>query len=62
MRLRMESSDSQAYSDALPGLDTPSVENASRRRQYGLPDHRLDHEGSQGGSENDDGNGAFGTV
>jgi len=62
MRLRMEPSDRQAYSDALPKLDAPSVEYASRRRLHGLPDHRRNHEGPQGGSENDDGNGAFRAV
>ncbi len=62
MRLRMESSDRQAYSDALPELDAPSAEYATRRRLHGLPGHRLNHEGPQGNSEDDDGNGAAGAV
>ncbi len=62
MRLWVTTSDSQAYSNALLGLDTPPIEDASRSRRDGLPDYRFDREGSQGSSENDDGNEAFGTV
>ncbi len=62
MRLRMKSSDSQACSDALPELNAPSAEYATRRRLHELPARRLNHEGPQGGSENDDGNGALGAV
>ncbi len=58
----MEPSDSQACSHALPELDAPSIENATRRRHPGLPDNRHDHEGSQGSSEDDDGNGALGAI
>jgi len=36
--------------------------SATRRRLHGLPDHRLNHEGSQGNSEDDDGNGAAEAV
>jgi len=58
----MEPSDSQAYPYALPELDAPSAEYASRRRLHELPDHRLNHKGPQGDSENDDGNEAFEAV
>ncbi len=58
----MKSSDSQAHSHALFELNASSIEYASRRRRYGLPDHRFDHKEPQGGSENDDENEALEAV
>ncbi len=54
--MRIKSSDSQAYSDALLELNASSIEYATRRRLYELSSHRLNHEESQDNSENDDEN------
>jgi len=56
MQLRMKSSDSQAYSDALLELNASSIKYATRRRLHELSNHHLNHEESQGNSENDDEN------
>ena len=62
MQLRMKSSDSQAYFDALFELNASSIEYAMRRRLHELSNHRLNHEESQGNSENDDKNEAAEAV
>ncbi len=62
MQLRMKSSDSQAYSDALFELNASSAEYATRRRLHELSNHRLNHEESQGNSEDDDENEAAEAV
>jgi len=62
MWLRMKSSDSQAYSDALFKLNTFSIKYAMRRWLHELLNHHLNHEESQGNSENDDENEAAEAV
>ncbi len=62
MRLRMKSSDSQAYSDALLKLNASSIEYATRCWLHKLSNHRLNHKESQGNSENDDENEAAEAV
>jgi len=62
MQLRMKSSDSQAYSDALLELNASSIKYAMRRRLHKLSNHRINHEESQGNSENDDENEAAEAV
>ncbi len=62
MWLRIKSSDSQAYSDALLELNASSVKYATRCRLHELSNHRLNHEESQGNSENDDENEAAEAV
>ncbi len=62
MQLRMKSSDSQAYSDALLELNASSIKYATRRRLHELSNHRINHEESQGNSENDDENEAAEAV
>jgi len=58
----MKSSDSQAYSDALLELNASSIKYATRRRLHELSNHYLNHEESQGNSENDDENEAAKAV
>jgi len=58
----MKSSDSQAYSDALLELNASSIKYATRRRLHELSNHRINHEESQGNSENDDENEAAEAV
>ncbi len=62
MQLQMKSSDSQAYSDALLELNASSIKYAMRRRLHELSNHRINHEESQGNSENDDENKAAEAV
>ncbi len=62
MWLRMKSSDSQAYSDALFKLNASSIEYAIKRWLHELLNHRLNHEESQGNSKNDDENEAAKAV
>ncbi len=62
MRLRMESSDGEACTHALPGLVAPAIKDATRCWLLGLPNNRRHHEGPQGSSEDDDGNGALGAI
>jgi len=62
MRLRMKSSDSQAYSDELFELNASSIEYATRHWLHELSNHRLNHEESQDNSENDDENKAAEAV
>ena len=58
----MKSSDSQAYSDALFELNASSIEYATRCWLHKLLSHHLNHEESQGNSENDDENKAAEAV
>jgi len=62
MQLRMKSSDSQAYSNALFKLNVSSIKNAARHQQYELLNRCFDHEESQDNSKNDDENVTFETV
>ncbi len=62
MQLRMKSSDSQAYSDALLELNASSTEYATKRWLHELLNHHLNHEESQSNSENDDENEAAEAV
>ncbi len=62
MQLRMKSSDSQAYSDALLELNASSIKYATRRWLHELSSHHLNHEESQDNSENDDENEAAEAV
>ncbi len=62
MQLRMKSSDSQAYSDALLELNASSIKYAMRRWLHELLSHHFNHEESQGNSENDDENEAAEAV
>ncbi len=62
MQLRMKSSDSQAYSDALLELNASSIKYATRRQLHELSSHHLNHEESQSNSENDDENEAAEAV
>ncbi len=56
MRLRIKSSDSQAYFNELFELNASSIEYATRDWLHELSNHRLNHEESQDNSENDDEN------
>jgi len=56
MQLRTKSSDSEACTHALLGLNAPAIENATRRQLLELSNNRRDHERPQGSSENDDEN------
>jgi len=60
--LRIKSSDNQAYSDALLELNASSIEYAMRHRLHELLNYRLNHEESQGNSENEDENEAAEAV
>ncbi len=62
MRLRMKSSDSQAYSDALLELNASSIKYAIKHQLHELLNHHLNHEESQDNSENDDENEAAEAV
>ncbi len=62
MQLQIKSSDSQAYSDALFELNASSIEYAMRRQLHELLNYHLNHEESQGNSENDDENEAAEAV
>ena len=62
MWLRIKSSDSQAYSDALLELNASSIKYAMRRRLHKLSSHRLNHEESQSNNKNDDENKAAEAV
>jgi len=62
MQLRMNSSNSQAYSDALFELNASSIEYVTRRRLHELLNHHLNHEEFQDNSENDDENKAAEAV
>ncbi len=62
MQLRMKSSNSQAYSDALLKLNASSIEYATRRWLHELSSHHLNHEESQDNSKNDDENEAAEAV
>ena len=62
MQLRIKSSNSQAYSDALFKLNASSIEYATRRWLHKLLSHHLNHEEFQGNSENDDENEAAEAV
>ncbi len=62
MQLRMKSSNSQAYSDALFKLNTSSIKYATRRWLHKLLNHCLNHEEFQDNSENDDENEAAEAV
>ncbi len=62
MQLRMKSSNSQAYFDALLELNTSLNEYAMRRWLHKLLNHRLNHEESQDNSKNDDENEAAKAV
>ncbi len=62
MRLRMESSDGEACTHALLGLIAPAIKDATRCWLLELPNNRRHHEGPQGSSEDDDGNGALGAI
>jgi len=56
MQLRMKSSDSQAYSDALLELNAFSIKYAIKCQLHKLLNHYLNHEESQDNSKNDDEN------
>ena len=56
MQLRIKSSDSQAYSDALFELNASSIKYATRRWLHELSNHCFNHEEFQDNSENDDEN------
>ena len=56
MQLRMKSSDSQVYSDALLELNASSIEYAVRHQLHKLLNHHLYHDEFQSTSENDDDN------
>ncbi len=62
MQLRMKSSDSQAYFDALFELNASLIEYAMRHRLHELLSHHLNHEESQDNSENNDENKAAEAV
>ena len=62
MQLRMKSSDSQAYSDALLEFNASLIKYVTRRWLHELSSHHLNHEESQGNSENDDENEAAEAV
>ena len=62
MQLRIKSSDSQAYSDALLELNASLIKYATRRWLHELLNHHLNHEESQDNSENDDENEAAKAV
>ncbi len=62
MQLRMKSSDSQAYSDALLELNVSSIKYAMRHWLHELLNHCLNHEESQDNNENDDENKAAEAV
>ncbi len=62
MQLRMKSSDSQAYSDALLELNASSIEYVIRHWLYKLLNHHFNHEEFQDNSENDDENEAAEAV
>ncbi len=62
MQLRMKSSDSQAYSDALLELNTSSIKYAARRWLHELSSHHLNHKKSQDNSKDDDENEAAEAV
>ncbi len=62
MWLQIKSSDSQAYSDALLELNASSIKYAARCQLHELLNHCLNHEESQGNSENDDENKAAEAV
>ncbi len=62
MQLRMKSSDSQAYSDALLELNASSIKYVMRRWLHELLNHCFNHEESQNNSENNDENEAAEAV
>ncbi len=62
MQLRMKSSDSQAYSDALLKLNASLIKYAMRHWLHELLNYHLNHEESQSNSENDDENEAAEAV
>ncbi len=62
MQLRMKSSDSQAYSDALLELNASLIKYAMKHQLHELLNHHFNHEKSQDNSENDDENKAAEAV
>ncbi len=62
MQLRIKSSDSQAYSDALLELNASLIKYAARRQLHKLSSHCLNHEKSQSNSKNDNENEAAKAV
>ena len=62
MRLRMESSDGEACTHALPGLVAPATKDATRCWLLELPNNRRHHEGPQSSSEDDDENEALEAI